>query len=127
MKKKNKMSRDEALALYKTYVPVIAKKIYDWKVGDDGLVTLSIENRGAMNRIMQKLIKKPKISYIHLDQTGSFIWQQIDGENNVEAIAGKVHEKFGKKAEPLYDRLLKFFEIVESYDFIEWRKPGNNR
>ena len=35
----------------------------------------------------------------------------------------KVEEHFGEKAHPLYERLLKFFEIVESYDFILWKKP----
>ena len=38
-------------------------------------------------------------------------------------IAQAVHAHFGEKADPLYERLLKFFEIVESYDFIFWLKP----
>ena len=76
-----------------------------------------------MNTLMQKCFKKPRISYIHLDETGSFIWQLMDGRRNVAAIADSVREHFGKKAEPLYERLLKFFEIVESYDFIIWKKP----
>ena len=32
----------------------------------------------------QKLLKKPKISYIHLDERGSFIWLKIDGEKMVD-------------------------------------------
>jgi hypothetical protein len=34
---------------------------------EKGIVTLEIENTGAMNRIAQKLFRKPKTSYIHLD------------------------------------------------------------
>lgn len=124
MSKKPKLSKDETIALYNTYVPVISPKIKEWKVGEDGLVTLSIENKGAMNTIMQKFFRKPRISYVHLDETGSYIWQQLDGKTNVAGIAQAVRAHFGEKAEPLYERLLKFFEIVESYDFIFWLKPN---
>lgn len=122
MSKKKKMTRDEAIAYYKASIPVISEKIVEWKADDKGIVTLSIENKGAMNRIFQKLFKKPKISYIHLDETGSYIWQLIDGKRTIGEIAENVHEHFGQKAEPLYERLLKFFEIVESYDFIRYIK-----
>lgn len=37
-----------------------------WSADETGLVTLEVENKGWMNRIAQKLLKKPKISYIHL-------------------------------------------------------------
>ena len=30
--------------------------------------TLEIENKGIVNKICQKLFKKPKISYVHLDK-----------------------------------------------------------
>jgi len=120
MSKKKKMSRDEAIAYYKASIPVISEKIMDWKADEKGKVTLSIENKGAMNRIFQKLFKKPRISYIHLDETGSYIWQLIDGKRTIGDIGDRVHEHFGDKAEPLYERLLKFFEIVESYDFIRY-------
>ncbi len=86
----------------------------------DGLVTLEIENKGIMNRLMQILIKKPKISYIHLDEFGSFVWLVIDGEKNISSIGQEVEEKFGEKAHPLYERLSQYFMILDSYGFIQW-------
>lgn len=126
MKKKDtaKRSREEIIALYNTYVPVVTEKICDWKTDKNGRVTLIIENKGVMNTIMQKLIRKPRFSQVHLDETGSFIWPLCDGNHNIESIAAQVQQHFGKKAEPLYERLLKFFEIVESYGFIRWLKPA---
>ena len=118
MKKKKRLSRSEALALYKTYVPVISEKIHHWEKDENGDVTLFVENRGIMNTVMQKLMKKPRFSQIHLDAVGSFIWPRLDGETDLKTIAGA-----GEKVHPLYERLLKFFEIVESYDFITWKKP----
>lgn len=89
-----------------------------WSADDKGIVTLEIENKGVFNRIAQKLFKKPKVSYIHLDENGSFAWLQTDGEKDILKIGEAVHERFGEKAEPLYPRLAKFFQILESYSFI---------
>lgn len=89
---------------------------------EDGIVTLEIENKGVWNRIFQKLLNKPKISYIHLDEFGSFVWKLIDNEKNIVEIGKSVKEKFGDKAEPLYERLAKYFQILESYHFIYFEK-----
>lgn len=92
----------------------------DWTVDEHGLVTLNIENKGVFNRMAQKLLKKPKISYIHLDELGSFVWQRLDEEKNIIALGEEVKEQFGQKAEPLYERLAKYFQILDSYHFITW-------
>ncbi len=84
----------------------------------NGDVALELENKGVMNRIFQVLLKKPKISYIHLDEMGSFIWPVLDGEKTVQALGLEVKEKFGEKAEPLYERLIQYLKILESYKFI---------
>ena len=81
-------------------------------------VTLEIENKGVWNTIFQKLLKKPRISYIHLDEIGSFVWPLIDGEKTITEIGKAVENRFGDKANPLYERLVKYFRILESYHFI---------
>ena len=93
----------------------------EWKQAEDGKIILEIENKGFYNRIAQKFFKKPRITYIHLDETGSFVWPIIDGEKNIIKLGESVKEKFGEKAEPLYERLAKFFQILESYNFIIWK------
>ena len=93
----------------------------NWKKDENGAVTLEIENKGAFNRIAQKLLKKPKISYVHLDEMGSFVWPLMDGEKDLAAIGKIVGEHFGEKAEPLYERLAKYFQILDSYGFISWK------
>ena len=90
----------------------------NWKE-KDGQITLEIENKGLFNRLAQKLLKKPKISYIHLDEMGSFIWPLIDGETDIIALGERVKEHFGDKAEPLYERLSKYIKILESYGFVK--------
>lgn len=93
-----------------------------WTIDDNDKVTLEIENSGWMNRMAQKLFKKPRVSYIHLDKLGSFIWSAIDGKQNITALGRLVDAEFGEKAKPLYERLARYFQILDSYDFIEWVK-----
>ena len=92
-----------------------------YSVNEEGIVTLEIENKGVMNRIMQKLFFKPRVSYIHLDEFGSFAVQCADGEKDIFAIGKEVEAKFGEKANPLFERLSKFFQVMDSYGFIEWK------
>ena len=89
---------------------------------DDGQVTLEIENKGVWNRLFQKLLKKPRISYVHLDKMGSFVWPLLDGEKTILEIGEAVEDRFGDEAKPLYERLVKYFQILESYHFISLNK-----
>lgn len=91
-----------------------------WSQTEDGAVQLHQKNEGFFNKIAQKLFRKPSVSYIHLDEHGSFIWQLLDGEKTVEDLGEPLREKFGDDAEPLYPRLVKFLSILDSYGFIEW-------
>ena len=93
-----------------------------WSTDEKGIVTLDIENTGVFNRIAQKLLHKPKVTHIHLDEIGSFVWPLLDGEKDIIALGKEVEEKFGEKANPLYERLAKYFQILDSYHFVEWNK-----
>ena len=106
---------------YLEKIPVRNPEI-GWKTDEEGKVTLEIENKGVFNRIFQVLLKKPKISYIHLDDMGSFVWPLIDGEKDITEIGKCVEEHFGEKANPLYERLIQYFQILENYKFINWNK-----
>lgn len=102
---------------YVEKIPVHNEEI-KWSADEGGLVTLHMENKGIANKIAQKLIKKPKVSHIHLDEMGSFIWLQIDGEKTVFDIGKPVEEHFGKKALPLYERLSMFIRTLETNGFV---------
>ena len=49
---------------------------------------------------------------------GSFIWPLIDGKRTIYDIALLVKEKYGDKAEPLYNRLVQYMRNLEDYGFI---------
>ena len=106
---------------YLERIPARAAAI-QWKVSSEGVVTLEIENKGWANRIVQVLFGRPKISYVHLDEMGSFLWPLLDGQKDITALGVLVEEKFGEAAHPLYERLAQYFRILDSYHFIQWLK-----
>lgn len=96
-----------------------------WHTDRKERVVLEVENTGIMNTIAQKIMNKPRFTKVHLDTNGSFVWSLIDGKKTVEDIAQLVKEEFGEAAEPLYPRIIKYFQIVESYHFIKFvNMPG---
>lgn len=92
-----------------------------YSTDDSGIVTIDIINKGFFNLIARKLFNRPKTTHIHLDDMGSFIWSYIDGKNTVYDIGKKVLEHFGESAEPLYERLVMYVRMLESYGFVEKR------
>lgn len=107
-------------ANYLEQIPVRPEGI-PWSTDENGIVTLDIENTGVFNRIAQKVFHKPKVTHVHLDETGSYVWPLLDGEKNIIELGENVKEHFGEKAEPLYPRLAKFFQVLDSYHFLGWK------
>lgn len=102
---------------YLDYVPCHNPEI-KYEIDGEHKVTIFQENKGMFNFIAQKLFKKPRISQIHLDEMGNFIWPLMDGERNLIEIAELVKAEFGEKAEPLYNRLVQYVRTLETYGFI---------
>lgn len=105
---------------YLEYIPVKSTQL-SWHSDDKGIVTLDIENTGVFNRIAQNIFGKPKVTHIHLDKLGSFIWPLIDGKKNILELGEEVDARFSDDAAPLYERMAKYFQILESYHFITFK------
>lgn len=97
---------------------------FNSEIDEKGMATIFVENKGLFNFIAQKLFGKPRISQIHLEEFGSFIWQQIDGNRTVNEIGELVHQQFGEKADPLYPRLSMYIKTLVSHGFIELQETS---
>ena len=117
MSRKNKKNGSQIN--YLDLVPQRASELH-WHRDLKDRVILEVENTGVFNSIAQKIFGKPRFTKVHLDVNGSFIWPLIDGQKTVAEIADKVKEQFGEKAEPLYPRIVKYFQMMESYHFIKF-------
>ena len=92
----------------------------EYTVNDQGLVTVEVEWTGFYHRVAQKFFHKPRVSQIHLDRYGSFVWLQIDGEKTVHRLSLALEEEFGGMEKSLA-RLIKFLEILHDHRFIVWK------
>ena len=113
-KKKNVISEN-----YLNRIP-LRKSSIDWTVDEKGIVTLEIENTGWANFLAQKFFNRPRVSFVHLDKLGSFVWPLLDENKTITEIGKFVESEFGEEAHPLYERLAKYFQILDSYHFIVW-------
>jgi hypothetical protein len=116
MKKKNVIPKN-----YLDKKPMPAPSLR-WNAGEDGMIILERDNVGFANRLAQILLRKPKVSYIHLDAMGSFLWPLMDGEKDITALGKLVDEHFGEEAHPLYERLARYVQILDSYGFLAWNE-----
>ena len=117
-----KKSKKPGMENYLERIPLPSPGI-SWSADAEGGVTLFLENKGGFHWLAQKLLRKPRQSQIHLDEMGSFLWPLMDGERNLLALGLLVEQQFGEKAQPLYERLAKYFQILDSYRLISW-SPG---
>lgn len=87
---------------------------------DEGIIKIIVTRRGLYDRLAQKLFRVPASTDIALDTYGSYIWKLINGKRTVFGISQHVREQFGDAAEPLLDRLVKFFAILKNNELIIW-------
>ena len=103
------------------YIPLRRKNI-EWSADESGLVTVFVENKGFFNKVLQILMKKPKRSFIHLDEKGSFFWLNSDGVRTLGEIAEYSAEKFGEAPDISFTAAEKFLEILCGCGFFYCKK-----
>nr|WP_246566027.1 PqqD family protein [Tissierella simiarum] len=109
-----KNKKDENLL---DYVPNKSKKVvYNKK--ENGLIEIIMPRDSIIERIIRKLFFTPDKYRVELDKMGTFVWEQIDGQRTIYEIAGLVQEHFKEEAEPLYERLLQYINILKNNNFI---------
>ena len=104
---------------YLDYVPVRNGR-NTWDV-HGGTVTIHMAHRGIYHAAAQKLFHTPRVSHIELDVYGSFLWQRMDGQAAVGQLAQAMKDRFGQDAEPLYDRLVQYVQILRNNELILFR------
>lgn len=115
---KNKIKKqDNFLEL----IPVI-KEGQDWKIKEDGCVQILIPREGLVDKLVRLFVKTPKVMKIDLDDVGSYVWKSIDGKRNIGEIGDILKAEFGEKAEPLYERLGTYINILRNNKFITLEK-----
>ena len=112
MDKKKRIS-----ANYFESVPV-RREDRPWRLKEDGMVEVDMENKGFYHSIAQKFFNKPRVSHIALDKYGSVVWQSIDGVNTVMDIIHIMEDRFPKEKERMLDRVVTYMATLQNNHFI---------
>jgi hypothetical protein len=88
----------------------------EYEVDKDNIVTILEKQDHKIQKFFRKLkFRIPEYKKISLDEYGSWIFLQIDGNKNVKALGESLEIKYGDKIHPLYERLLPFLNHVNCH------------
>lgn len=92
-----------------------------WHEDEWGRAVVDVVNRGMLHRVAQHLFGKPKISHVHLDRVGSFVWRKMDGVHSLWELGEQLEAVFGERVSPTYERLTIFIRMMDGRGWIEWK------
>ena len=89
-----------------------------WRIREDGMVEIDMENKGFYHTIAQKFWKKPRISHIALEKYGTVVWKNIDGQNTVYDIVRIMEAEFPEEKDRMLDRVVNYMGTLQRSKFI---------
>ena len=104
---------------YLDYIPKYKEGI-SWEENVRGQVVIKVRNTGFFNKVARLFFRKPEFSFIEMDEFGSFVWMQINGKKSIYEIGLTMKNKFGDKAEPLYERLAGFLSVLHEQEYVDY-------
>jgi hypothetical protein len=98
-------------------------RLLEHKTGEKGLVDVLVPR--FRSKFGQKWIQprlKQKYIRANLDEIGSAIWLEINGERTIHEIAKIADDKFGDEIRPVYNRLAIFMKKLYQNGFIYFKE-----
>ena len=97
---------------------MVPKVNTNFECADKRIVLLEkkFKNKFLVKHLLSRM-KQPHYK-IYLDDYGTFVWNQIDGNRTVFDIAVQLKEQYGEKVEPVYERLGMFINMLAQRKFI---------
>lgn len=77
--------------------------------------------KGPLGRWLQpRLDPERAFILVRLDAMGSYVWRQIDGHRNIEAIIRSFVEAFPDQRDDAAERVWKFLHVSNGHGLINW-------
>lgn len=102
---------------------LIPVRIAKHELNADMLVTLVIP-KFKNEKFAEWFIPKSRSKYfqIHLDEIGSALWLEINGERSIAELGKMLEEKFGKRVHPPEETVTKFMSSLYNNRYITFRQ-----
>lgn len=107
-------------------LPCVPVRKMEWEVNEETgrVVILRPKFIHPLARKLFEPFFSSKYFKIKLDDLGTVVWQNCDGNTTVRRIGEILGETFGPDIEPIYERLGKFIFQLQREKFIELRCPA---
>ena len=93
---------------------------FQWKINNEGRVEIIVPKfTSNVGVTFCKLLRKENKFTAHLDEIGSLVWQQCDGNHTVKQILEALQKKFPNQKE-IDQRLFLFFQQMRSLNYLEY-------
>lgn len=92
-------------------------------VGEDGSVTLVVPRfkQEWLLRLVRRLRRSETVK-VHLDETGSKAWREMDGRRSIEEIGKSIDAEGDETIQQKYERLSAFMMILHRNHFITFKE-----
>jgi hydroxylamine reductase (hybrid-cluster protein) len=105
------------------YFELVPMRLCEHIVESSGLVTVLVPRfrKEFWKKLLPERLTERDIK-IHLDELGSAVWQQMDGNNNVRTICNHLNNTFGEKMIQTEERVTKFITQLFGNNMISFKQ-----
>lgn len=96
----------------------------EWEKTEKGEVVIKIKLEPSKPGLFSGFVKEPTERKIVLDKIGSFVWELMDGERTVSAIAEQVSERFKLHRREAQSSLLAYLQMLASKGLVALVAPS---
>ena len=90
----------------------------------DGEVTLVLDNSpgNRFEELVYRIFRTPSEKTMDLDDVGSTVWMEIDGEKTMEEIAEGLRNEYGERVEPVDETLAVFLAELRERGVLRFKR-----
>ncbi len=119
LKKRPDLNKGEVLKS----IPV-RNSIIKWELDENDEASLVIPQKGRLwVKITSKIFMLPDKRVVALDEVGSFVWMQCDGNNSIDVIVRKLRNKYNLTRKEAETSLLMYMRQLGKRGYIGFAVP----
>ena len=95
---------------------------YSWQLNAKGRVEIKIRHQGFFAYLATKFFHRPAFTLLELEEKGSFVWQQINGQRSVYEIGRLLQLRYPLEQQSLYSKLCIYIKSLKQMELVSYRE-----
>jgi len=102
----------------------VRNSIIKWELDQNDEASLVIPQKGKLwVRIVSRIFMLPDKRVVALDEVGSFVWMQCDGNNSIDMIVRQLRNKYNLTRKEAETSLLMYMRQLGKRGFVGFAVP----